>query len=696
MTSLANAPLDDVQKRFVLAPDENIRLLAPAGSGKTHSLLYRCLELFDQSGARARFLIVTFTRAARDELRARLGSTAFAQVGPACDVVTLNGYGWRQVRNAFTNPRLSASEFDRQNLIRGPLSGSWSEIEPLRTAMETQPVNMPRILANLLDTMKTLGFDHEIGTMRHANDRLDALEELGLIDLLNDPKEKLLEFGALENGRWESFLDITLPFFVNACKQQHSQAVFTLEDQKYFGWLALRRKLREGHQPSENEAITHILVDEFQDINPLDLSLVLTIADLNRSKLTLVGDDDQAIFEWRGAAPDFILYPREHLKRPFTTHILTRNYRCPRNIVEKSARLIACNKRREKKEMIAVSKVEAKIDRLNGETFLDTTRQITDEIKTFVAAQEPGARMALLSRKRAQLIPYQILLARDEIPFCAAEDLHVFLSDTFDRLLSALRIRHIASQMPVLAQMGIRLPTVVDDIMVLCNSVQRFPLRKAEADALASHLRRGQPATYDVALEALESYPGPIRGKQDDGKTVKDFAIRLRKFLHSPDVRSSIEALQTLYSGFKQDYGRSQEDIFLADPPFFYLAAFAGTYGNDFQKFIDDLDKAKATLVKLPGMDGDDDSANAEWRKPVHLMTALRAKGREFHTVVMLDVVDGIWPLRRAKTERQIEGERRLFYVAMTRAKSRLLLTTSGRIGDEPTNRSPFLAEADL
>jgi DNA helicase II / ATP-dependent DNA helicase PcrA len=232
--------------------------------------------------------------------------------------------------------------------------------------------------------------------------------------------------------------------------------------------------------------------------------------------------------------------------------------------------------------------------------------------------------------------------------------------------------------------------------MVLCNSVQRFPLRKAEADALASHLRRGQPATYDVALEALESYPGPIRGKQDDGKTVKDFAIRLRKFLHSPDVRSSIEALQTLYSGFKQDYGRSQEDIFLADPPFFYLAAFAGTYGNDFQKFIDDLDKAKATLVKLPGMDGDDDSANAEWRKPVHLMTALRAKGREFHTVVMLDVVDGIWPLRRAKTERQIEGERRLFYVAMTRAKSRLLLTTSGRIGDEPTNPSPFLAEADL
>ena len=78
-------------------------------------------------------------------------------------------------------------------------------------------------------------------------------------------------------------------------------------------------------------------------------------------------------------------------------------------------------------------------------------------------------------------------------------------------------------------------------------------------------------------------------------------------------------------------------------------------------------------------------------------MTALRAKGREFDTVVMLDVVDGIWPLRAASgSERKLEGERRLFYVAMTRARKRLILTTSGRIGDKVTIPSPFLAEAGL
>lgn len=151
----SNAPLDDVQRRFVEAPDGNIRLLAPAGSGKTHSLLYRCVELFERSGGGARFLIVTFTRAARDELRARLHSGSFVGMAHACDVVTLNGYGWRRVRSAFNTPRLSASDFERQNLIKGPLSSVWAEIEPLRAGMESQPFNLPRVLANLLDTMKS-------------------------------------------------------------------------------------------------------------------------------------------------------------------------------------------------------------------------------------------------------------------------------------------------------------------------------------------------------------------------------------------------------------------------------------------------------------------------------------------------------------------------------------------------------------
>ncbi len=680
--------LDATQLSFVNAPERDIRLLAPAGSGKTMSLLHRCAELYRRSQGASSFLIVSFTRAARDELKARLTQPTFLDYAARADVVTLNGWGHRRLRNMVASPRLHVSEFERANMVKTILAPAWSAVPALEKGMKHQPFKLPKQLAGLLDMMKTLGFDHEDGSLRMADDRLNALDDLGLLPLMEEYMVRLEELGVLSTRRWEPFLEVVLPYFNAACAQQFNTSSFTLEDQKYGAWLDQRRQLSAGHEIASGSRITDILVDEFQDINPLDLSLIMTVAELNRAALTIVGDDDQAIFEWRGAAPDFILDPDRHLGRRFATYILEKNYRSPRNIVRKSARLIAHNKRRVAKAMQPVSTVDAVVDMHSGETFLDSIENVLAEIHAFVGNKAPGARMALLSRKRAQLIPYQMLLARDDIPFCAAEDLHLFLSETFDRLLGALRTRTMAG-------LGVAVPTIVDDVMALCNSVQRYPLRRAEADAMARHIRQVRPKSYDAAIDQLETYDGPIRGQSDEGATAANFAIKLRQLIHAPTVRAAIEALQKLYSGFRQDYGRGAEDIFLADPPFLYLVEFSERYGDDFQAFVDDLEKAKDTLVKLPGMDGNDDGEL--WKKPVHLMTALRAKGREFDTVVMLDVVDGIWPLRAASgSERNLEGERRLFYVAITRARRRLILTASGRIGDKVTIPSPFLAEAAL
>lgn len=107
------------------------------------------------------------------------------------------------------------------------------------------------------------------------------------------------------------------------------------------------------------------------------------------------------------------------------------------------------------------------------------------------------------------------------------------------------------------------------------------------------------------------------------------------------------------------------------------------------------MSRAYQRMAQLPGEDEQPQTSDA-WSRPVHLMTALRAKGKEFDTVVMLDVNDGIWPSRHAETDAQKEQERRLFYVAMTRAKRNLVMTLSGRIGDHPAQPSPYLAEAGL
>ena len=109
---------------------------------------------------------------------------------------------------------------------------------------------------------------------------------------------------------------------------------------------------------------------------------------------------------------------------------------------------------------------------------------------------------------------------------------------------------------------------------------------------------------------------------------------------------------------------------------------------------MNDIQLARDTLARLPADEAE--GADDVWTRPVHLMTALRAKGKEFDTVIILDANDGIWPSKQAETSAQKEQERRLFYVAMTRAKKKLLITVSGRIGEQIGMPSPYLAEAAI
>ncbi|MGP9819350.1 UvrD-helicase domain-containing protein [Salinarimonas sp. NSM] len=687
VSDVGRGQLDPFQRAFVEAPAGSLRLLAPAGSGKTQSLLWRCAELSRRADGKGRFLVVTFTRAARDELRARLKADDFGALASSVDVVTLNGWGWRRVRANHHSPRLLAGEYERRQLVQNTLQPVWKAYPAIAAAIASRPFVIDKVLSGLIDDLKSLGFDHEAEGFGQANDRIDDLIRLGLLGRLEAIVDRLHELKILEDTRLETFLEGVIPFWKDACRTMLDQAMFTMEDQKYVAFLDVRRQIAEGRRPTGGSRYGQVLVDEFQDINPLDLALTRTIVELHGADATLVGDDDQAIFEWRGASPHYILRPHEHFERAFDTYVLERNYRCPRNIVAASQRLIVVNTRREPKRVVAMQTADAEIDVFNAPTFTGSLDAVMAEVRTFVAAQRPGARLAILSRKRAQLIPYQVMMAREGIPFCAAEDLQVFLSHSFEKLRHAL-------QTCAFARLGVRSPTLLDDVLGLCDLVKRWPLKKAERDGLRRHLGAAKPKSYAEALDALADHRGPLKGvaNEDCGASLS-FADAIRRLFAAADVRGAIVALGAGFDGLDQDYGKSQEDIFHADPPFLYLAEYAERYGDDFQTFLDDLEAARETLARLPG---EEDDADETWRRPIHLMTALRAKGKEFDTVVMLDVVDGVWPLRRAASLEAREAERRLFYVAMTRAKRRLVLTLSGRIGDEPAIPSPFLGEAGL
>ena len=174
---------------------------------------------------------------------------------------------------------------------------------------------------NVIDAFKSLGFDHTL----HANfetfsryiDKLaeqhldwrlaEQFHELASLDVLGTKYKK----GGQESPRTgkRELYTAFFRFWREAVEQLIASATFTFEDQKYVAYLDERKKADDGAFLSGAAGYSHILVDEFQDINPLDLALVRAIADRNRATITIAGDDDQAIFEWRGASPEYILEP---------------------------------------------------------------------------------------------------------------------------------------------------------------------------------------------------------------------------------------------------------------------------------------------------------------------------------------------------------------------------------------------------
>lgn len=681
------SPLDEYQRAFCDAPAGDIRLLAPAGSGKTHSLLHRCVTLADRQEGRAKFLVLTFTQAARDELKSRLTSQPFAKYASSIDVTTLNSWGWRRVRDRHHAPKLLSTK-DRNFAVQNQLQPVWKKHAKIAAPMSSQPIATGKILLDLIDNLKNLGFDHVRDKGEEEfNTRLKELSEAGATLMLQGVARELYDLGIIKQPEVNLLYKGFFKFWQQAAQAMIDQAAFTFEDQKYVAWLDVRKQIDDGRFPVGGARYTDILVDEFQDVSPLDLALVRDVATLHRANITIVGDDDQAIFEWRGATPSYILNPDRWFEKPFSTFILERNYRCPKNLVKHAKRLIEHNKVRQPKRVLARSAVEAKIDVMHRETFADSIDTVVGEIESFI--EEHGgrsAKIAIVSRKRAQLIPYQVLLAQKDIPFCAAEDLQVFLSQAFESLLDLLAARAEASTRRMTSR-------VVDDVIKLCNRVKKFPLNKVDTQRLRSHLQTAKPRTTLEALAALSAYTGPLKGDNTGQAMSLAFATALQTVLEADTVSEAIEELGDRFAGLSKDYGKAQEDIFFSDPPFFYLAQFAKRYNDDFGSFVDDIQNAADTLAQLPASD---DEANAVWTRQVHLMTALRAKGKEFDTVILLDVNDGIWPTRHAQTAAQLEGERRLFYVAMTRAKRRLVITVSAQIGGAPAMPSPFLAEAAL
>lgn len=682
--------LNRSQKKFCNLPaNKNVRLLAPAGSGKTYSLLWRCKYITEKAKENKEslpfFLLVAFTRSAKLELEYRLKHDKDFR-GVRATVRTLNAWGWEQIKKP--GKELITTRKQKQSIVNHDLLPLYKDNKKYSHIAKgfTTPygrANNSVVLVDLMDLLKSLGFTHTM-TKTQYKAHVKYLNEIGLLSNLEEGYEALYRLQGIlnedektrEEGVWEFF-----DFWKKAVDYLEQVNRYTLEDQKYWARLYFQKQMEGAKMPKGITRYTHIMVDEFQDINPLDLELLRVATQYHSQNgspvsLTIIGDDDQAIFGWRGTTPRFILQPDKYLGVKFTTCILDTNYRSPKNIVEISNQLLSYNREREPKEMKSAAKGKATVKVINskgpGSTIEATMKLVRNLIK-----DERYQQIALIGRRHVSIFPYQVLMSAENIPYYVDADVDIYDGEAMQTLQNLLQIQY--------RSMNNDIDDPVEAVLVFCDKIDSFGIQKKERQSLYDFMDKKHPETMNDTIDALEKYPDTIKNM-----SISNVCMIIRKIIQSKTVFQFMEMTEKYLRGLDKDYRKKEIDTHYKEPQFFRLKEISKKYKDDFRSFYRDIERARKAgeRSREKGKDDNESAYKSIVDTKIHLMTATRSKGHEYDAVIVLDVDDGEWPNHLTN---DIEEERRLFYVAMSRARKYLcFVNSSDRL------ESRFLLEARL
>ncbi len=668
--SCADTILNRNQRKFCKRPSgKNIRLLAPAGSGKTFSLLWRCKYIAEDHKNRGKvppyFLIVTFTRAACLELEDRLKQTQeFKNI--RATVRTLNSWGWEQIK--VPNRLLVTDRFERRKLVLNDLNVVISKYPGFAALIKSPKTkfNNAEMIIDLIDLLKTLGFDHSM-TKAQYKAHCKLLKEVGLFTILTEAYRKLfaaMGVNAHDQKATEAVISEFFTFWKKAVVKLQENLKYTMEDQKYWALQTVKANIAQKKFPKGVVRYSHILVDEFQDINPLDMNLINGVSEYHgggkKTSITIVGDDDQAIFGWRGTTPKYILYPEKYLGCSFETIVLNENYRSPKSIVELSRQLIEHNQEREPKELKSKAHGKALVKVIRRQKYLSTV-DVTMRTLHELLDEKGCQKVALIGRKQASIFPYQILLSAEGTNYSVDSDIDIFSGEAMSSLMEIIKIVYRAKDSDN--------DSVCPELMQVCSKVSRYPLKKQEEKDIVQYLEEHRPDNFIQAIEILRKCPYETKGH-----TLEELAEIIFTLVTSDTVYDFMRCIVENFEGLSKDFTKADTDTHYKDPQFFRLTEVSKKYGADFRGFWRDIDKARRNVG----------SENSK----IVLVTATRSKGHEYDAVIVLDCYDTEWPNSLAE---DIEEERRLMYVAMTRARKYLYFISSS-----DKDESRFITEMGL
>lgn len=483
--------------------------------------------------------------------------------------------------------------------------------------------------------------------------RLDYEDETELIQNL------LSEISFIKNGR------IDLKHYYPICC---SQDIFVHVFREYESVLRRSRKIdfddmlvytyelfsaRSDILSAWQKKFRYLLVDEFQDVNQIQYDIVRMLCGKEQN-LFAVGDDDQSIYRFRGAKPEIML----HMPKDFSDAQvvnLSYNYRCPVDVTRLSSHIISYNKERFPKQMQAVSRISSSITAELFETQGKEYEAVIDRIRE---RGSPYKQTAVLFRTNTQAGALMEQLMAYDIPFTAKDNIpnlyeHWIAKDFFAyiRIAEGSRKRR--------------------DFLMIMNRPKRY---------LSRERLEGEDISF-TAWQAFYAEQPWIEARIE--KLAEDLLAirRMRPFAAINYIRRGVGYDDFLkeYAGYKKiepDGLLEKADALQESSREFASFAEWSAHIKRYQKELEEVYKRE----------GNREDA-------VTLATFHSAKGLEFDTVHIIDANEGITPYKKAVLPADMEEERRMFYVALTRAKQELHLYASKKIHNHEAEVSRFLIE---
>jgi DNA helicase-2/ATP-dependent DNA helicase PcrA len=607
--------LNAAQREAVRTIEGPLLVLAGAGSGKTRVITVRTGWLLAHGIAPENVLAMTFTRKAAGEMRERIGKLVGAARAEKLTIGTFHAFCARFLRSHARAAGL-APNFT--------ICDSSDQLAAARAALRELRVGNAVLQPGALQARISL-----------SKNRLETPEQL--LARPGDERDELVARGwqkyeeQLARARMLDFDDLLLV----TCRVLEQDA-------------ALRRELEQRYR--------YVMVDEYQDTNGPQYEIVHAIAGRHRN-LCVVGDDDQSIYGWRGADVQKILSFEKHFPQAKVVRLET-NYRSTQPILEAANRLIGNNPRRHGKTLVSALGRGEPIRYLRGEDETGEADWIALDIQEGVRARHFSHNdCAVLFRSNTQPRVFEQQFRSRGLPYVLVGGMSFFDRKEVRDVLAYLRLAANAHDEPSFLRVVNCPPRGVGKATL--EAALEFATAQGVSIAQAFERASEIEGLNQAAVESVHILREKLArfGAKDPGRTLVHW---MRELLEAVDYKAEVE--------------RAYPDAKMREERWNAVTQVLDMAENHVRR---NGKAGLATFLESLTLSAEDERAEGETKgkDAVVLMTVHAAKGLEFPRVYIAGAEEGILPHLRSVNEDTVEEERRLMYVAITRAQRLLTVT---------------------